>query len=222
MFSSNASEESESGRIQAEQSRPRLAQCRCRRRRRARRRRACQRIPRLSHLHTHTHTRTHTHDARTRTHSHTHTHTHTHGNTLQTTHVHEPACTRSHARTLKHTQCHSLWMRRTLLAFGSESASEDRAREELQRAADPLLQPLASHRIVCAWWPDEGSALEMAYSGGRSIACEGARLIEPVDLPNLDRGCATAVSCRSASCTSRTACPFPVCTSVAHLEPRYM
>jgi len=46
-------------------------------------------------------------------------------------------------------------------------------------------------------------------------------LIEPVDLPNFCRGCATAVSCRAASCTSSRACPFPVCTSVAHLEPRY-
>ena len=36
------------------------------------------------------------------------------------------------------------WMRRALLAFGSESASEDRAREEVQRAADPSSQPSAS------------------------------------------------------------------------------
>ena len=112
---------------------------------------------------------------------------------------------------------------RALLAFGSETACK---RRSSKCSASRIRRHSPRHhqhrRIVCAWWPDEGSALEMACSGGRSIACEGAQLIEPVDLPNLCRGCATAVSCRSASCTSRTACPFPVCTSVAHLEPRYM
>ena len=51
------------------------------------------------------------------------------------------------------------WMRRALLAFGSESASEDRAREQVQRVADPSSQPPASRRSIGAWWPDEGSAL---------------------------------------------------------------
>jgi hypothetical protein len=53
----------------------------------------------------------------------------------------------------------SFQMRRALLAFGSESASEDRAREQAQRVADPSSQPPASHRSIGAWWPEEGSAL---------------------------------------------------------------
>ena len=41
----------------------------------------------------------------------------------------------------------SFRMRRALLAFGSESASEDRAREQVQRVADPSSQPPAQkHR----------------------------------------------------------------------------
>ena len=60
--------------------------------------------------------------------------------------------------------CPSFQMRRALLAFGSDSASEDRAREQVQRVADPSSQPPASHRSIRAWWPEEGSALEMAHS----------------------------------------------------------
>ena len=56
----------------------------------------------------------------------------------------------------------SFRMRRALLAFGSESASEDRARVQVQRAADPSSQQPASCRSIGAWWPDEGSILEMA------------------------------------------------------------
>ena len=50
------------------------------------------------------------------------------------------------------------------------------AREQVQRAADPSSQMPASHTSIGAWWPDEGSAPEMAYSGGDH---EGARMIEP-------------------------------------------
>ena len=57
-------------------------------------------------------------------------------------------------------------MRRALLAFGPESVSEDRAREQGRRVADPSSQPQASHRSICAVWPDEGSAQEVAYSDG--------------------------------------------------------
>ena len=53
----------------------------------------------------------------------------------------------------------SFRMRRALLAVGSESASEDRAREQEQRVADPSSQPTASRRSIGAEWPDEGSAL---------------------------------------------------------------
>ena len=52
----------------------------------------------------------------------------------------------------------SFRMRRALLAFGSESASEDRAREQVQRVADPPSQPSASRGSIGAWWPDDGSA----------------------------------------------------------------
>ncbi len=80
-------------------------------------------------------------------------------------------------------------------------------------------QPPASRRSIGAWWPDEGSAPEMAYSdGNRSYSFEGACMIGPMPTGPC-RGCATAVSCRSASCTSRSACPCPVrcahCTSLA-------
>ena len=50
----------------------------------------------------------------------------------------------------------SFRMRRALLAFGSESASEDRAREQVQRVADPSSQPPASRRSIGARGPDEG------------------------------------------------------------------
>jgi hypothetical protein len=74
-------------------------------------------------------------------------------------------------------------MCRALLAFASDSASKGtraraarrrghaskssaslRAREQEQRVADSSSQPPASRRSIRAWWPDEGSALEMAYS----------------------------------------------------------
>ncbi len=67
----------------------------------------------------------------------------------------------------------SFRMRRALLAFGSESASEDRAREQVQGVADPSSQPPASHRIIGARGPDEGLALEMAYNGGDRSHAKG-------------------------------------------------
>ena len=49
-----------------------------------------------------------------------------------------------------------------------------------------------------------------------SIALEGARMIEPL-LTEPCRGCATAVSCRAASRTSRRACPCPVLLCTLHI-----
>jgi hypothetical protein len=59
------------------------------------------------------------------------------------------------------------------VAFGSESASEDRAREQVQRIADPSSQPPASRRRIGTWWPYEGSATELAYSGGDQSHSKG-------------------------------------------------
>ena len=62
---------------------------------------------------------------------------------------------------------------RALLAFGSESASEDGARKQVRRAADPSSQPPASRRRIGARWPDEGSAPEMAYSDANRSHAKG-------------------------------------------------
>ena len=47
------------------------------------------------------------------------------------------------------------------------------AREQVQRAADPSSQTRASRTSIGAWWPDEGSAPEMAYSGGGRSHTQG-------------------------------------------------
>ena len=44
----------------------------------------------------------------------------------------------------------------------SDQSWPARAREQEQRVADLSSHPPASRRSICAWWPDEGSALEMA------------------------------------------------------------
>ena len=110
----------------------------------------------------------------------------------------------------------SFRMRRALLAFGSESTSEDMAREQVERVVDPSSQPPASRRSIGARWPDEGSALQ--------------RWLTPVviartrrgthDRANANEPCtgATAVSCRAASCTSRRACPCPVLPCTLHID----
>ena len=50
---------------------------------------------------------------------------------------------------------------------------QQRAREQVQRVADPSSQPPASRRSIGDWWPDEGSALEMAYSDGTRSHSKG-------------------------------------------------
>jgi hypothetical protein len=109
----------------------------------------------------------------------------------------------------------SFRMRRALLAFGSESTSEDMAREQVERVVDPSSQPPASRRSIGARWPDEGSALQ--------------RWLTPVVIARTRRGThdradanepctgATAVSCRAASCTSRRACPCSVLLCTLHI-----
>ena len=110
----------------------------------------------------------------------------------------------------------SFRMRRALLAFGSESASEDRAREQVRRAADPSSQPPALHRSIGAWWPDDGSAL---YRWLTPVVIDRTRrgTHNRADANGPCRGCATAVSCRAASRTSRRACPCPVLLCTLHI-----
>ena len=114
----------------------------------------------------------------------------------------------------------SFRMRRALLAFGSESASEDRARErareQVQRVADPSSQPPASRRSIGAWWPEEGSALERWLT---PVVIDRTRrgTHDRADASGPCRGCATAVSCRAASRTSRRACPLPSLLRTLHI-----
>ncbi len=107
-------------------------------------------------------------------------------------------------------------MRRALLAFGSESASEDRAREQVQRVTDPSSQPPASRRSIGAWWPDEGSAL---WRWLTPVVIDRIRrgTHDRADASGPCRGRATAVSCRAASDTSRRACPCPVLLRTLHI-----
>jgi hypothetical protein len=83
----------------------------------------------------------------------------------------------------------------------SDQSWPARASEQEQRVADPSTQPRASRRSICAWWRDEGSALEMSYSGGDRSHTKG-HMIEPMQ-PNLAEAVrSAAVSCRAA--TGRT------------------
>ena len=71
----------------------------------------------------------------------------------------------------------------------------------MQRVADPSSQPRASHRSIGARWSEEGSALEMADSGGIARSRRGTH--DRADATGPCRCCATTVSCRAANCTSR-------------------
>jgi hypothetical protein len=89
--------------------------------------------------------------------------------------------------------------------------------EQAQRVADPSSQPPASRRSIGAWWPDEESALSWPIPMVIDRMRRGTHV--RADATGPCRGCATAVSCRAASCMSRRPCPRPVCcahcTSVA-------
>ena len=47
------------------------------------------------------------------------------------------------------------------------------AHEQVRRVADPSSQPHAPRRIIGAWWREEGSASERAYSGGDRSHAKG-------------------------------------------------
>ena len=111
---------------------------------------------RPTRVHTHTHTQTDTH-TRTRTHTATHCETHTHCKALRSVADSGVACC-----------ARSIW---PLLGCAGHFLPSDlrrpaRSCKQVRRVVDPSSQPHASRRIRCTRRPDEGSALEMAYSDG--------------------------------------------------------
>ena len=104
---------------------------------------------------------------------------------------------------------------RALLAFGSESASEDRHANKC--SASRIRRRSRQH-------PTEASAL------GGPMKDRLRRWLTPMLIDRMRRGthdradangpcrgCATAVSCRAASRTSRRACPCPVLLCTQHI-----
>ncbi len=82
-------------------------------------------------------------------------------------------------------------------------------------AADPSSQQPASRIIIGARWPDEGSVLEVASPVVIDRTRRGTH--DRADVTEPCRGCATAVSCRATSRTSRNACPCPVLLRILHI-----
>ena len=109
----------------------------------------------------------------------------------------------------------SFQMRRALLAFGSKSASEDRHASKC--SASRIRRRSRQHLIE-------------SYALGGPMKDRLRRWLTPVvidrtrrgthdraDVTEPCRGCATAVSCREASRTSRRACPCPVLLRTLHI-----
>ncbi len=104
----------------------------------------------------------HSHTRPTRVHTHTHAHKHTHAHTHTLTHTHT------------HTHTHTLSLIDLTPFCAGHFWPSDQRRPAKGRASKSSASRIRRHslchhqhrRIVCAWWPDEGSAPEMAYSGG--------------------------------------------------------
>ena len=110
------------------------------------------------------------------------------------------------------------WMRRALLAFGSESASEDRHASKC--SASRIRRRSRQHLIESYALGGPMKDRLRRWLTPVVIDCTRRGTHDRADVTEPCRGCATAVSCRAASRTSRRPCPRPVCygahcTSVA-------